>query len=660
MRLRLAPVALLLAAIGSGCGGSSTTSPAPVSTVTATLAASTVGAGLTTQASAVLRDASGNVLTGRSVTWSATPGSVATVSSTGLVSTIGAGTATITATSEGQVGSATLTVTVNPVVTVTVTLASSTLVQGAGTQATATLRDGSGNVVAGRPVTWSSASTGVASVTSTGVVTAVGPGSVFITATCEGRSGSATLTVNPLTVSSVTVSLSSPVVGIGRLSQGAAVVKEAGGNVLSGVSLSWASSASAVASVSATGVVTGVGLGTSTITATSGGVSGTATITVAAMYDVTALVQTAAPGTAVVQPPAVRVTDATGAARAGVPVAFTVTAGGGSVVGSPATTDASGVARLSSWTFGPAGAQAVTASSTAVPGVAIEFAGLSRPASAGYDITLRTSLTSDAHLRAFVDAKERIQQFVVGDVPDQPLNISAAVMAQNCEVNVALDETVDDVLVYASISNIDGPGGVLAQAGYCVLRSAVGLPVVGVMQFDSSDVASLEAGGALEATILHEMMHVLGFGTQWPVRGLLGAPTTTLPYFTGAAARSAFVTYNGGGSYPSTPVPVEGSSGSPGTDYSHWREADFDDELMTGFLDRNVPEAVSATTVASMQDLGYVVDLSRADPFRWGSATVALRRAASRQPIEPPFHLLDDVRRIPPVVIGPDGRPLFP
>ncbi len=137
----------------------------------------------------------------------------------GLVTAIAAGAATITATSEGQVGTASLTVTVNPVATVTVTLASSTLVQGAGTQATATLRDGSGNTLTGRPVTWSSASIGVASVTSTGVVTAVSPGAVLITATSEGKSGSATLTVNALTVSTVTVSVSSPLVGIGKLSQ---------------------------------------------------------------------------------------------------------------------------------------------------------------------------------------------------------------------------------------------------------------------------------------------------------------------------------------------------------------------------------------------------------------------------------------------------------
>ncbi len=80
------------------------------------------------------------------------------------------------------------------------------------------------------------------------------------------------------------------------------------------------------------------------------------------------------------------------------------------------------------------------------------------------------------------------------------------------------------------------------------------------------------------------MLHVLGFGTIW--RHFLAGSTTTTPYFTGTAARSTFVTYNGGSFYPNSPVPVEDSTGSLGTDNSHWRESDFDDELMTGFLDR--------------------------------------------------------------------------
>lgn len=665
MRLRLVSSLLLFAA---ACGGSSdgSTQPAPVATVTVTLESISVGAGLTTNATAVLRDASGSVLTGRTVTWSSSATSTATVSPTGAVTALAQGAAIITATSEGKTGAATLTVTGNPVETVTVTLASSDLTQGDSTQATATLRDAGGNVLTGRTVIWSSAVPTIASVSATGVVTGVGAGAVLVTATSEGKSGSAAVTVTAVTVASVTVELSPPLIGVGARSQALAVVRDPGGNILSGNSITWTSSDPAVAnfptlSPPGSGVLTGAGPGTATITATAGGVSGAATITVSALVPVTALGQTAPPGAAVVQPPAVRVTDGSGNPRSGVSVNFAVTAGGGSVVGSPAVTDASGVARLASWTFGPAGAQSVSASTGSVPGATVEFAGLSRPPSGGYDITLRlvTPMT-DAQLRAFVDAKERIQEFVTGEIADQLVNVSLQQMIAGCGVHVPLDETVDDVLIFAEISTIDGVGNILGQAGPCFLRGATGFPAVGTMQFDILDVPSLESGGALEATVLHEMMHVLGFGTMWPDRGLLAGSTTTTPSFTGAAARSAFVTYNGGGTYPNAPVPVEGSTGSAGTDDAHWRESDFDDELMTGFLDRNVPEVVSATTIASMQDLGYVVALSRADPFRWGSATVALRNAAALRAVEPPFQMVDDVRRQPPVVLGPDGRPLFP
>jgi hypothetical protein len=66
------------------------------------------------QLTATLRDAGGNVLTGRVVTWSTSASGVATVSGTGLVTGVSAGAATITATSEGKSGTAALTVTAPP------------------------------------------------------------------------------------------------------------------------------------------------------------------------------------------------------------------------------------------------------------------------------------------------------------------------------------------------------------------------------------------------------------------------------------------------------------------------------------------------------------------------------------------------------------------
>lgn len=66
--------------------------------------------GLTRQLTATLRDASGNILSGRVVTWSSSQDLFARVNTTGLVTAVAVGGATITATSEGKSGSASVTV----------------------------------------------------------------------------------------------------------------------------------------------------------------------------------------------------------------------------------------------------------------------------------------------------------------------------------------------------------------------------------------------------------------------------------------------------------------------------------------------------------------------------------------------------------------------
>lgn len=102
-------VVTLLAGCGGGGGGRSDgpvapSTPAAVASVTISAPAQSVTAGNTLQLSATTRDASGNVLTGRAVTWTSNSGSVATVgASTGLLTAVGGGAVTVTATSEGVV-----------------------------------------------------------------------------------------------------------------------------------------------------------------------------------------------------------------------------------------------------------------------------------------------------------------------------------------------------------------------------------------------------------------------------------------------------------------------------------------------------------------------------------------------------------------------------
>jgi hypothetical protein len=91
---------------------------------------------------------------------------------------------------------------------------------------------------------------------------------------------------------------------------------------------------------------------------------------------------------------------------------------------------------------------------------------------------------------------------------------------------------------------------------------------------------------------------------------LLSGASGNNPTFTGTNAKKEYGTLKGTG--PAA-VPVE-NTGGPGTKNSHWRETVFKNELMTGFV-ADAPNPLSRLTVASLKDLGYVVDLAKADPY---------------------------------------------
>src|SRR5439155_15837556 len=111
----------------------------------------------------------------------------------------------------------------------------------------------------------------IASVSATGLVTGVAVGAVTITATSEGQSGTASVTVANVPVASVAISPSAPNMYVGSTVQLTATPKDASGNVLTGRTVTWTTSSGAVATVSASGLVTGVAVGAATITATSEG-----------------------------------------------------------------------------------------------------------------------------------------------------------------------------------------------------------------------------------------------------------------------------------------------------------------------------------------------------------------------------------------------------
>src|SRR2546425_621271 len=253
----------------------------PVASVTVTPGTASLTVGQTVQLTATPRDANGNPLTGRAISWSSSNNNIATVNGSGLVTGVTAGSVTITATSEGQSGTASITVAGAPVASVTVTPPSASVPAGQTVQLTATLKDANGNVLTGRTVTWASNNTTVATVNSNGLVTTKVAGSATITATSEGQSGTAAITVTPVPVASVTVTPATAGVAVGSTVQATAAPQDANGKPLTGRVVTWQSSNNAIASVNGSGLVSGVAAGGPvTITATSEGQSGTAAVTV--------------------------------------------------------------------------------------------------------------------------------------------------------------------------------------------------------------------------------------------------------------------------------------------------------------------------------------------------------------------------------------------
>src|SRR5688572_21506298 len=232
------------------------------------------------QFTAETRAASGGILTGRPITWSSNNEGVATVSANGTVTALAPGGAIITASSEGKTDQASVTVSAIPVASVRVTPTSQSLIEGQTAQLQAQPLDVAGKPLTGRVVMWSTNRPNVATVTSTGVVTAHSPGSATITATVEGKTGTTSVTVNPRPPNAVVVTPAQVLVQQGATAQVTAQVLDDLGRVVPNSTVTFSSSDNTIATVSSTGLVSGVSAGKAAITATSGSLSGTAQVTV--------------------------------------------------------------------------------------------------------------------------------------------------------------------------------------------------------------------------------------------------------------------------------------------------------------------------------------------------------------------------------------------
>jgi uncharacterized protein YjdB len=277
------PGEVRIAASVEGVAGYSNVTVLPKPPASIELSSSTLSltVGQESRLQATVRDAGGDVLSGAPVDWKSSNTSVATVDGNGLVRGVGAGSATITATSGSVKDEATVTVSPVPANAVVVSPGEATLFVGESVTLKATVTDANGDPLSGRPITWSTNSSGVATVSTSGVVKAVAPGTATITASSEGKSGKSTITVKQVPVASIDMNPGELKLEIGQTGTITATPKSANGTVLTGRSIAWNSRAPGVATVNSSGLVTAKAAGSTLIEATSEGVTGVTLVTVA-------------------------------------------------------------------------------------------------------------------------------------------------------------------------------------------------------------------------------------------------------------------------------------------------------------------------------------------------------------------------------------------
>ncbi len=430
------------------------------------------------------------------------------------------------------------------------------------------------------------------------------------------------------------------------------IVKDAAGNALAGKGVT-------ISVTAGGGTITGAPT-TSAAGATSvgiwklGNIAGTNTITVAvagvptltfnatgapdvpiALTLVSGDAQSVAAGTAITQSLNAKVADKFGNGVPGQSVTFAVTAGGGSVASASAVlTDANGIAIAPAWTLGKSNvAQQLTISSGSLAALATASVATSYAIDLRqYGATISPAIAASVQT-AFTSAAARLTAAVTGGVtPATIQNLSTTASACGITGTVAATTiSVPGVVIYYAVEPIDGVGAVLGSAYPCIARDNRGLTVLGVMRFDDADIAGLVSTGRLNDVIMHEMLHVLGFGTLWTyvLPNLSVRAGTVRTAFTGVNAINACVGMGGGIGVCLDSIPLENTGGAGTTD-SHWRESIFKSELMTGFIS-GTTRPLSTMTIASMQDLGYTVNMASADQTTVGALLSSVRNPFSLQ-----------------------------
>ena len=247
-----------------------------VTTIVVTPAASQMEMGRTVTLTAVVKDQRDSVMTGKTVTWMSNNTTIATVvtavatagTTTATVTGVTKGTANIVASVEGKSTTVPVFVVDPTVATVTVTATvPTTFFVGETLQATSTARDASNNALTSFVTSWTSSAPTVASVSTSGLITALSAGTTTITAASGGKTGTLNITVSLVPVARVVLTLPKAA-QVGRTATVASELRNSSGTVLTSTSraFGWHSSNEAIATISATGVITGITYGTTIVT----------------------------------------------------------------------------------------------------------------------------------------------------------------------------------------------------------------------------------------------------------------------------------------------------------------------------------------------------------------------------------------------------------
>ncbi|MDE2662829.1 MAG: hypothetical protein OXI39_07485 [Gemmatimonadota bacterium] len=269
-----------------------------------------------------------------------------------------------------------------------------------------------------------------------------------------------------------------------------------------------------------------------------------------------------------------------------------------------------------------------------------------------FDIEVRFDSTATEPRRAVVLAAAELWMSVLADteLPEVPVDDRIECYGAHTAEPVG---SVDDLMILVEFRDIDGPGRTLAQAGVCRLREGSMLPFASVAFFDVSDFGGLIDSGDATELAVHEIAHALGFGLLWRPLGLLRDPALGVgaidAHFVGPEAVAAFDAAGGTEYTGGAKVPVENLGGA-GSANLHWRGAVLRGELMRPLNRIGVRETLSAITIRSLADLGYVVDASLAEPYLLPGVG-----AADEEPGRV-VDLGDDVLRGPVQVVDAQGR----